>query len=622
MPRNEHLVLCGGLVGPRKGSASSLSLNLHGTSPNVHLRISDISKLLVANIPDVLVDLLEVASYVYAADSAISRGGRMDAQMGKRWRRNFRFVIPVRRPDLWSSDPVSSALVETLSFLSEDEYELEFRSLDNAPVVEDYFEFPDSELTGFTPDEVILFSGGLDSLAGAVEELVAHGKKVALVSHRSARMIVSAQKHLVEELRSRVGPDRMLHVPVWAHLVGSLGGEPTHRTRSFLFAALGAVTARLFGIDRINFFENGVVSLNLPPVAQVVGARATRTTHPQALAGFRRVLAEVLERPFEVENPFTWLTKAEVVERISANGYGNLIRRTRSCTRVRDMTKLHPHCGQCSQCIDRRFAVLAAGQEHEDPAEAYKVDLLLGGREPGPDREMALAYVRSASAVKQMEDIAFFTHYGETSRIFGFFPESADTVASRIIDLHRRHASSVCRVFDDAISANASVLREANLPADCLISLIIGKRGAMTAYPERRGALKQTVTIGSDIRMATDKDKKRVVFDRWGEISGLGAELIITLAEPFREAMREERTPENYPFIEAQELVRLTNCGADELLRKRVMRCRNKIKQQATNAGDPPPSTDDVIENSQWHGYRLNTDPIRIVALSELSLND
>ena len=39
----------------------------------------------------------------------------------------------------------------------------------------------DSKDVRFTPDEVILFSGGLDSFAGTVEELVAHRKKVALV---------------------------------------------------------------------------------------------------------------------------------------------------------------------------------------------------------------------------------------------------------------------------------------------------------------------------------------------------------------------------------------------------------------------------------------------------------
>lgn len=86
--------------------------------------------------------------------------------MGLRWRRTLRFVIPVRTPDLWSSIPVASALVETLSFLSDDEYEVEFRSLRNAPPFQHYFEFPVHERAGFAPDEVILFSGGLDSFAG------------------------------------------------------------------------------------------------------------------------------------------------------------------------------------------------------------------------------------------------------------------------------------------------------------------------------------------------------------------------------------------------------------------------------------------------------------------------
>ena len=117
------------------------------------------------------------ASYVYAADSAISRGGKTDTQMGRRWRRKFRFEIPVRLPGLWSSDPVLSALVETLGFLSEDSYEFEFREIIDAPTMAEYFEFKDKAKTAFTPDEVILFSGGLDSLSGTLEELVGDGKR-------------------------------------------------------------------------------------------------------------------------------------------------------------------------------------------------------------------------------------------------------------------------------------------------------------------------------------------------------------------------------------------------------------------------------------------------------------
>ena len=71
-----------------------------------------------------------------------------------------------------------------------------------------------------------------------------------------------------------------------------------------------------------------------------------------------------------------------------------------------------------------------------------------------------------------MTDVEFFAHYGETSRIVGFFQEPANTVAGRILGLHRRHATAICHVFDNAISANRSKMREGSLPADCLLSLV------------------------------------------------------------------------------------------------------------------------------------------------------
>ena len=321
--------------------------------------------------------------------------------------------------------------------------------LKTPPPVETYFPLSGAKDAKFTPDEVILFSGGLDSFAGTVEELVAHGKKVALVSHRSAPKIIDAQNYLIDQLRRRFGADRVLHVPVRANLKDDLGKEPTHRTRSFLFAAIGAVTAQLLDRQRICFFENGVVSLNLPPVGQVVGARATRTTHPQAMAGFRRVLSAVLGQPFDVTNPYAWMTKTEVIDRIVQNGCGDLIRHTRSCTRVHAMTKLHPHCGQCSQCIDRRFAVLAAGQEHEDPADAYKVDLLLGGREAwaGPGDGACLCPVGLENQSNDRCRV-FRTLWRDEPHSFLHFKNPQIPWLARILDLHRRHAAAVCRVFD------------------------------------------------------------------------------------------------------------------------------------------------------------------------------
>ena len=618
MPRNEHLVLCGGTTVSRLAGAKILELNLHGHAANVRLQIQDISKRLLTKIPDELADLLEVATYIYAADAAVSRGGKTDYQMGARWRRKFKLVIPVRLPDLWCSNAVIADLVETLSFLSEDEFEFDFRKLNNPPILHDYFRFSHSDAAAFRPDAVMLFSGGLDSLAGALNEIVGQDRKVALVSHRSASKIASAQLHLVDELRGRFGKGQLLHVPVWANLERALGQESTHRTRSFLFAALGAVTAHLFDIDRIRFFENGVVSLNLPPAAQVVGARATRSTHPQALAGFGRVLGAVLGRSFAVENPFAWLTKSDVLKQISASGGADLIRHTRSCTRVHDMTRLNPHCGECSQCIDRRFAVLATSLQDEDPAEAYGTDLFTGERHEGPDREMALAFVRSASNIDKMSEVDFFTRYGETSRIVSYFPETADAIAGRIFDLYRRHAKAICDVFDDAIRSFAADLRRTTLPPSCLLTLVIGQ-GGVRPYPEHVHSVEVAFSRSRMIRLGVDDVTRCVVLDEWGRIKGVSADLLIALAQPFRQAVHEELAPEEYPFMGTSDLMDKARCNNDATLRRRVLRCRNDINRLATRAGNPAPGLDAVIESLTWHGYRLNPDSVRLVAPSTLS---
>ena len=346
------------------------------------------------------------------------------------------------------------------------------------------------------------------------------------------------------------------------------------------------------------------------------------------------MLTELFQRPFGVSNPFMWLTKAEVVGRIAAHGFDDLIRHTRSCTRVRDMTVIHPHCGQCSQCIDRRFAILAAGLESGDPEEAYKVELLTGEREAGPDREMALAYVRSATAIRRMSDAGFFEHYGEASRAVGFFAESSDVAAEHILDLHRRHATAVCSVFERAVSTHASALTEQSLSPSCLLLLVVSQTEfqaetvRLVSGPKRRGPGRRTADAEPglppalarrEIRMAIDPDVKRVVVGQWGEIKGVAAELLISLAEPHQQAMQQGLMPERYPYTQTGCLLKRLRIASAETLRRRVLRCRNSIEHLASKACSAPPPINAVIENQQWHGYRLNPDTVRMVALTELT---
>src|SRR5207302_3656639 len=125
---------------------------------------------------------------------------------------------------------------------------------------------------------------------------------------------------LVRDLRKFCPQNAPLHIPVWAHQRGIRGREYTQRSRSFLYACMAFAVARVFGLSRIRFYENGPVSLNLPISEQVVGARATRTTHPRMLHGFGELFSLLIQETFAVENPFLWRTRAEVVNLIGDAG--------------------------------------------------------------------------------------------------------------------------------------------------------------------------------------------------------------------------------------------------------------------------------------------------------------
>lgn len=476
--KNNCLILCGGARSRHTHSdAKSINLELWDRSSiksNITLKISDINQRMVANVPPILLDLLEIATYVYCADQATSRGGDGTSQIGDKWRRNFIFHIPVRNPTLWASTKISETLAETLAFLSDDDFSFEFHQLTHSPTCAQYFEFDkDASFNQF--EDVMLFSGGLDSLAGAVEELVVNKRNVALVSHRSSPKIFNRQKELVSDLRQYT-KSPFLHIPVWVHKDKALGREYTQRTRSFLFASLGVVVARLLNLWRIRFYENGTISLNLPISPQLIGSRASRTTHPNALKNFSTLFGELLGHDFGVENPFVWKTKTEVVGLISNAGCGDLIKHSTSCTHTWEMTKIYSHCGRCSQCIDRRFATLASGNSKNDPAEMYAADLLTADRLPEKDMTLVESYVRNATEVKNMSAMQFFEKYQELNRILPHLNGNIDQTATKVFDLHQKHAKHICEVVDSGIKQYASDIREGKLPETSLIALAVSSK--------------------------------------------------------------------------------------------------------------------------------------------------
>ncbi len=237
-------------------------------------------------------------------------------------------------------------MCDTLGFLSDDAYTFEFTLSENPAEIQEQY-FPNLIDAAPSVGEVALFSGGIDSFAGAVNDIVQNNKSLLLVGHSGATKICSVQNTLIKELKERGYQRQVSFVPVCVSNIGARTVEHTQRTRSFLFACLGLVIARMAGKDRFTFYENGVVSMNPPVSGDIVGGRATRTTHPRVLRGLERLFSLILDREISIDTPLQWMTKPEVVLLINNAGLPDLLPMTCSCTRTHMRTTAQPHCGEC-----------------------------------------------------------------------------------------------------------------------------------------------------------------------------------------------------------------------------------------------------------------------------------
>lgn len=466
------LFACNEAASSHPGNAPGVAkLRTAGAGKNVRVELNDIGRQFHKDIAPALIDLIEIAAFVYVADQIQHRGADDVDTMGAHWRRRMRFEIPVRVPSLWKSPAVGDALMELLSFLSEDEYEFAFAPYKSPPSLDSYLSF--GKVAAETqPTSVVLFSGGLDSLGGVLDEVVKDKQACLLVTHAGAGTTRERHQTLTSMISSATSGPRPRFITVRASKKHRAEREYTQRARSFLYASFAVAVARMANLSAIRFYENGVVSLNLPLSPQIVGSRATRTTHPRVLTCMRRLFSLVTETQFGVENPFLWKTKADVVGDIVKAGHGSMIDFSNSCTHTRKYRKEQPHCGFCSQCIDRRFAVLAASAGQFEPEDRYRHKLLTDPREEGESRIMLASYLETAQQVAEMDITAFYNRYGEAVRALPHIDLPVDDAARRVFDLYKRHGQQVMSAIEAAGQAHMSAIRKRALPESCTLRLV------------------------------------------------------------------------------------------------------------------------------------------------------
>jgi hypothetical protein len=239
-----HIVLCGGVPLPAKykGLAKSHVHKFH-CNPNtkqdrMNIGLPHLIKQVNCYFPPRIKDLLEIAGYVYAADRMTKRGQPIQLEYHS-WSRKFHFHIKVRDHEFWQKKTVRESLSKLLTFTTGDlSYEFTFVKGGKDVGQTNLFDDPNISLEKKENSAIALFSGGLDSLAGALELLNTTNNNLILVSHHSNNFAVTQIQKNIYTLLSNDFPGRVQRFPFTCSLSGERAVEETQRSRIFLYTSI------------------------------------------------------------------------------------------------------------------------------------------------------------------------------------------------------------------------------------------------------------------------------------------------------------------------------------------------------------------------------------------------
>lgn len=280
-------------------------------------------------------DFLSIALAVVAADFTAIRAKSADA-----WTRVIDLEIAVQDPVFWNTQ--AQALEKALRFLTTDRWTLTFHAGGFGPP-------PQLQALHPSEDSVVLLSGGLDSLIGAID-LVEEGVKPYAVSQ-----IVRGDGEKQDTFAKSLGLNRI----GLNHVTKSPGQqEPSQRARSIIFLAFGvAVATSLARYHRgetvpLYICENGFIAINPPLTISRLGSLSTRTAHPEYLGRLQQIL-DAAGINVQIQNPYALMTKGEM---LTACRNQELLREhavaSTSCGRFQRFG--YKHCGRCVPCQVRR----------------------------------------------------------------------------------------------------------------------------------------------------------------------------------------------------------------------------------------------------------------------------
>jgi hypothetical protein len=223
------------------------------------------------------------------------------------------------------------------------------------------------------------------------------------VSGQTHNRITVGQELLVTGLRQEF-PGRIEHLGFGYGIPNKKGFElsgfeSSQRSRAFMHTVLGSLATLMAGNSELFLFENGFGAFNLPCDSAQFGSMNSRGTHPVFLRRMAAFVSAVFSRPFVIANPFTFLTKGQMLSAKCVQRYATLLSQSFSCDLFPNYHHRQTQCGTCPSCLVRRLAFHSAGLA--DESHNYSTDIF------GPHRPLrAGQWLSIAKLAVQAEDAA------------------------------------------------------------------------------------------------------------------------------------------------------------------------------------------------------------------------
>lgn len=339
---------------------------------------------LATPVSQVAFDFLSIALAVTAADLFITRGDAPDG-----FARRIELSVAIGNTTPWKK--VGPQLALLLNFLSGDAWSIQFLP-DGArtPGVKERAA-QKHKIDTTKADCVCLFSGGLDSLIGAIDCFA--GNRRPLLVSRASNKDGKYQRTLRAFLPA--GPTLSVNDDPRADVVA----EGSTRTRSLLFLALAACAASAISEVRggstvpLVIPENGFIALNPPMTRRRYGALSTRTAHPHYLSGIQAIF-DAVNIPAIMENPYCFTTKGEA---FAACRNQDLIKKLAACTvSCGKWKRANEQCGRCVPCLIRRASFHSCKLKDTTPYTSADLKAVLNAKKHDEDLVAVLYAIRKA----------------------------------------------------------------------------------------------------------------------------------------------------------------------------------------------------------------------------------